>query len=380
MVDSKRYRTKHEFYNLTTIPKGKDYIIGLDVGYSGTKVFYESGYFCFPSFVKKIEGDVLSLPSEKDILYRDNATQETYMVGYTAQEMLSSISTNDTDEESFSRKRFGNHSFYIPYRTALGIALSGKKDNRGIFLQTGLPASYVKGDTQDMVKELTKDMDFSLKVGKGKWQDFKIQLKKESINIISQPFGGLYSTIVKKDGHYAQIAQDILYKNTLVGDFGFGTGDIYGYKSRAIVNANSIDNIGMREVMQNVSKMILDEYGEDIRIQSLQHNLETGVVICTDDDTLKSEERPITEILERSSDLVFQQAMAKTKSMTNSFRDFSYFIVSGGTGEAWFEKIKNYLSGLKTLKVLPSNLQDPSIPFLYSNARGYYFFRYIRNK
>ena len=81
MVDSKRYRTKHEFYNLTTIPKGKDYIIGLDVGYSGTKVFYESGYFCFPSFVKKIDGDVLSLPSEKDILYRDNVTQDIYSTG-----------------------------------------------------------------------------------------------------------------------------------------------------------------------------------------------------------------------------------------------------------------------------------------------------------
>ena len=74
------------------------------------------------------------------------------------------------------------------------------------------------------------------------------------------------------------------------------------------------------------------------------------------------------------------QAMEKAKNITNSFRDFSYLIISGGTGEAWFPQIKEYLSGLKNLTVLAGNMQDPSIPFLYANVRGYYFYRYVRNK
>ena len=86
------------------------------------------------------------------------------------------------------------------------------------------------------------------------------------------------------------------------------------------------------------------------------------------------------ELLKTSSDEIFIQAMEKAKNMTNSFRDFNFLIISGGTGEAWFPQIKEYLSGLKTLTVLPGNLQDATIPLLYSNARGYYFYRYVREK
>ncbi len=380
MIDTKKFRTRHEFSAKTTIPKGKNFIVGLDVGYSGTKCFYEKGYFCFPSFIKKIEGDVIGISSKRDILYKNNVTGELFMVGYTAQEMLSSISTNDTDGELFSRKRYSNASFQILCHTALGIALSEKKDNREIFVQTGLPASYVKGDSLELTRALTKESDFSIKIGNGEWKNYKLHLNKDSINIIAQPFGGLYSSFMQKDGHYAAIAQEILHKNTLVVDIGFGTCDFYGYKSRAIVQTESIDNIGMKEVMQSVSKKILEQYGEDIRVQSLQHNLETGNVICVDDETLQTTERPLGELLKTSSDEIFIQAMEKAKNMTNSFRDFNFLIISGGTGEAWFPQIKEYLSGLKTLTVLPGNLQDATIPLLYSNARGYYFYRYVREK
>lgn len=380
MTDTKRFRTRHELIRRSTIPKGKHYIIGLDVGYSGTKTFSENGYSCFPTFVKKIEGDIIGVPDEKDILYKDKETGDVYMVGYTAQEMLSSLSTNDTDSELSSRKWYWTERFRISARVALGIALSEKTDNRDVFIQTGLPASYQKGDSGDLIKALTKEANYSIKIGNGKWKDVHLALKKDSINIIPQPSGGLYSAIMQKDGHYAPIARDILYKNTLVVDIGFGTADFYGYKSRAIVYTESIDDIGMKEIMKAVSAMVLEEYGEDIRIQSLQHNLETGKVICVDEETLQTTEKPLDGILTKASESVFLQAMEKAKNITNSFRDFSYLIISGGTGEAWFPQIKEYLSGLKNLTVLAGNMQDPSIPFLYANVRGYYFYRYVRNK
>ena len=117
-----------------------------------------------------------------------------------------------------------------------------------------MPASYVKGDSLELTRALTKESDFSIKIGNGEWKNYKLHLNKDSINIIAQPFGGLYSSFMQKDGHYAAIAQEILHKNTLVVDIGFGTCDFYGYKSRAIVQTESIDNIGMKEVMQSVSK------------------------------------------------------------------------------------------------------------------------------
>ena len=55
MIPTNLYRTRHEFYNTPMqLPKSDQFIIGLDAGYSGMKVWYEKGYFCFPSFVKEL--------------------------------------------------------------------------------------------------------------------------------------------------------------------------------------------------------------------------------------------------------------------------------------------------------------------------------------
>ena len=52
MVPTNLYRTRHEFFNIPMqLPKAPKFIVGLDAGYSGMKVWYERGYFCFPSFV-----------------------------------------------------------------------------------------------------------------------------------------------------------------------------------------------------------------------------------------------------------------------------------------------------------------------------------------
>lgn len=144
MVDTKRFRTRQEM-KMEAHPKGRDYIIGLDVGYSATKVFYENGYFVFPSYVKEV-GGVMDIASDKDIFYRDEDGR-IYLVGYNAQEMMQSDDTNDTDGELFSRKRYKDKRFQIICHTAIALATQSKKDGRKVVIQTGLPSSYVKGDT-----------------------------------------------------------------------------------------------------------------------------------------------------------------------------------------------------------------------------------------
>lgn len=42
-METKKYRTRQEERRLT-YPKGKKYIVALDIGYSGTKIFTENGY------------------------------------------------------------------------------------------------------------------------------------------------------------------------------------------------------------------------------------------------------------------------------------------------------------------------------------------------
>ena len=140
-MESKKYRTRQDNKSMTN-PKGKEYIMGIDIGYSGTKIFVENGCICFPSYAKKLEG-MLNSSDEKDILYQEDGSNEIYMIGYNAQNMTDDMDTNDTDGELFSRKRYLDKRFKIIVNTALALATDKKNDNRKLFVQTGLPSSYM---------------------------------------------------------------------------------------------------------------------------------------------------------------------------------------------------------------------------------------------
>lgn len=376
-MNTGKFRTRQEIVKRFTHPKGKDYIIGLDAGYSAMKVFHENGYFCFPSFAKKLDSD-LTATDEKDIFYRDLDTGEMYILGYTAQDMINSVDTNDTEGELFSRKRYGNKKFRILCKAAIGIACMDKKDQREIVIQTGLPSSFLEADAKLMKNALSAPAHFELKLGHGEWREFQFQIKKENIYAnMAQPAGAFYSSIIKEDGTYTPDIKSFMFGNTLVIDIGFGTFDFYGLKNRALVCKESIDEIGMKQVLKSTSKKILSEYGEDIRVPALQKCLETGKITCVNEEEMRTEEHSIAPLLEKSNDEVFKAAMEQAKGITSAFRDYTKIIVAGGTGEAWFEKIKEYLSGMKTITVLPGNRND-HLPFIYSNVRGYYMFQYMQ--
>lgn len=378
MLNTKKFRTRQEFHKKTS-PKGKHYIIGLDAGYSAMKVYYENGYFCFPSFTKAVTENQLTVPGPNDILYKDIETGEMYMIGKTAQEMVSSTDTNDTEGELFSRKRYTQKSFQILCTVAIALALPEKKDNRELLIQTGLPTAYVEGDSEALKRALLKKHNFEIKFGMQPWKPYHFDLKYENIYIMPQPAGSLYSTLIRSNGEYMPDAKDFLFNNVLILDIGAGTGDIYGIKSRTIVCRESVDNIGMRAVLKNTSQHILDELNEDIRLSALQKNLETGTVVYVDEEEMQTEEKSLAQYLEKANQEVFQKAMEKTKGITNAFRDYKYLIVGGGTGEAWYEMIQQYLSKMRTLQIIPSNRND-TLPFIYSNVRGYYLYRYCLDK
>lgn len=377
-MDTKKFRTRQEFCAKQN-PKGKDYIIGLDAGYSGMKGFYENGYFCFPSFVKKLKGDIIGGASANDILYRDNSTGEMYMIGRTAQDMISSGDTNDTDGEMFARKRYSTKSFRVLCHTAVALALQGRKDNREPIIQTGLPSSYLNEDANALKKALQIPADFSLRVGEGRWQDFTLKLAPDRIFCdMPQPAGSLYSVLIQNDGKYINDAKAYLYENILVMDIGFGTFDFYGLKNRVVECKESIDEIGMREVMLHTSKKIMEKTNEDIRIQALQKVMETGKVVSVDEEELRTEEISIAPLLQDACSEVFAEAFERAKGITNAFRDYRRIIITGGTGEAWYDQMKAAFANMKTAQIIPGNVND-HLPFIYSNVRGYYLYRYNLN-
>ncbi len=361
-------------------PKSKCFVIGLDAGYSSMKVFFENGHFCFPSFIKKKPKNMFGFPNEKDILYEDLETGEEYFVGYTAQKMVDSNSTNDTEGELFSRKRYSNKSFKILCNVAIGMALRDKKDNREIVIQTGLPVSYVEGDTASLIKTVAKPSKFSLKFGSSPKRNFEVAVKSENIYVMPQPAGSLYSVVMKKDGNYSDDAANILGANTIVVDPGFGTLDFFGIKSNEVCHKGTVDNLGMREVLTRVSAEILKKYGEDIKVPALQEHLETFKITCINEDEWKSTEYSIKEIVEQAVKDVCLEAMIKLRSETSAFAKYKYLIVGGGTGDAWFDQIYQMLKDFTFEGIYKANRHDPNIALLYANARGYYLFRRALNQ
>lgn len=376
--DTRKFRTKQEFKDKAN-PKGKSYIMALDAGYSAVKAFYESGYFCFPSYVRRLDREP-NIASEDDILYRDLDTKKLYIIGRTAQKMVTSTDANDADSEMFSRKRYYKEHFKVLCNTALALMLSKKKDDRPVKLITGLPSAYLNADKKDFEKVLRKSARFEIKKGISTWKTFDLAMDSVPISILAQPAGSMTSAIVKNNGEYVADVMQYLYKNILVIDIGFGTMDFYGVQNRTPVCMDSKENMGMYEVLKQTSQRILREYNEDIRVQGLQNNLETGVVTHVDEDTLQSDDHALAPILVEENEDVFKKAMQAAKEVTNAFRDYDYLIVGGGTGEAWFEKIKAYLSGLKRLRVISANQNCKELPMIYANVRGYYMTGYFEEQ
>lgn len=374
-MNTNQFRTKQEFKKNADIPKGKKFVIGLDIGYSAVKCFYEKGYFCFPSYVRKLDSD-LFIYGEQDILYRDMETGNQYIIGRTAQEMISTSETNVTESELFSRNRYRSKSFKILCNIAMAFALDCKNDEREIVVQTGLPSAYEKADTPAIKKALLKPAHFQLKIGTGEWKEYNFSVEEKNIFVMPQPSGSLYSALIRQDGTYMPDAKRILFSNILVMDIGFGTFDYFGIKKQKPVCKESVDDVAMKQVLKETSNRIMDALHEEIRVPAMQSALGTGLITCIDMDAMKSEEKPLAPFLEDANNKVFRDAIESAYNITGGFLDYNYILVTGGTGEAWLEKIKDYFSGLKTVKVITGNGND-HLPMIYSNSRGYYMYRYV---
>ena len=213
------------------------------------------GYFCFPSYVRKLDSD-LFIYGEQDILYRDMETGNQYIIGRTAQEMISTSETNVTESELFSRNRYRSKSFKILCNIAMAFALDCKNDEREIVVQTGLPSAYEKADTPAIKKALLKPAHFQLKIGTGEWKEYNFSVEEKNIFVMPQPSGSLYSALIRQDGTYMPDAKRILFSNILVMDIGFGTFDYFGIKKQKPVCKESVDDVAMKQVLKRNIKSI----------------------------------------------------------------------------------------------------------------------------
>jgi hypothetical protein len=50
-------------------------------------------------------------------------------------------------------------------------------------------------------------------------------------------------------------------------------------------------------------------------------------------------------------------------------------IVTGGTGDAWMPIIRENMKDMETVTIIGGNENEPDLPMVYSNVRGYFLYR-----
>ena len=389
MINTKAFKTRSEIIekklpriNGNNQYKGKT-IVALDIGYSGVKGASPNRVFTFPSYAKKTpkDLDVVGKVRPSDIQLRNDKTGECWLVGQAAETMMDQVDIESTTDASlYTRYRYDSEVFKVLAMTGMALGLWGTGSGNDIYLQTGLPATYKDRDEGKIVSALCGDYAVSIKVGSGDWVPFQFTLDENHIDVMEQPQGTLCATAYD-NGVVSQMGKDILRSNSIILDIGFGTEDIFSIRSGYKNAHQTYSDTGMRAVFEAVIKQLQADhknYALETKIFELQRYMENGEVPYFDADKFQMHNLPFADILEEKNREICDKSIRRLMQDYGNLVGYNYLIVTGGTGESRFEQIKEMLSGLPTLQVLPCNLNTQDRAFSYSNVMGYYMLRHAK--
>lgn len=365
-------------------------IIALDVGYSAVKGISGNKTFIFPFFAKKVKNlQFIGELKENDILFRDNTTGEEWAIGSLAERLMDSSDLSQTTDTSiFTRYRYNSPIYKAITSAGLAIGLLETTGGNDIYLSTGLPSSYKNEDEAELKAALAKKYDISIKIGNDPYRTFRFALDDEHISVIEQPQGTLFATAFDKNGELLPDGKKILSSNSLICDIGFGTEDIFAIRGGIRVGEPlSYTDTGMRAVFEatiaEIKAELKKEYPNlavDYKIFEFQKFLEKGVATFFDRGTMASRSIAFEEMLYRKNAELCKKSINRLMEEFDNLMDYENLIITGGTGESRFEQVEEMLAGLAHLNVLRGNQNDDSLPFVFSNARGYYMYQYLQLK
>lgn len=376
------YKTKTLIADRRFVSKGAKWVVGLDIGYSGVKVISPNTAACFPAYARKIpEGRmVLKEPADTDIRYRNK--EGTWTVGALAYEEVIASEVADSEAELYGRHRYHSDMFHVLAEVGLALGLRNNGINsvngKTIYVQTGLPPKYMDGETDDR-SELTDVLaghhEFDLQIGKSDWKHFSFDISEKNVEIMPQPLGSLISVSVGQDGRMLPVTKKYFSSTVVIFDPGFGTLDDYMIVHGNVVGiGNTFSNLGMKEVFVRTVKDIQQVYGVSLTVAELQNKLENGTVKYVNKKEHKSDIYDFTSLLETHSKAVCSKAIEKMDSVHDYFSEVDYIVATGGTYDAWKEDFDSKFTEMQGLEIIPGNINEPDLPNIFSNVRGYYYF------
>jgi plasmid segregation protein ParM len=379
-MGTQAFKTQSGVFDVTFPSAGENKtVIAIDGGYSAVKAIGERKGCIFPSYAKEIPetSKIVGNLAHDAILLRDNITHKLWAVGSLAEEMIDRKDLDETtDEYLYQRYRYQTELFRTIISAGLGICLEGTDPENEVYVQTGLPSAYARADKDELLCSLSGEYNFDIKVGNSVYRHIELNVPKEHISVIEQPQGTLFSTVFDKDGEQINNRVKILSSSAIVYDIGFNTEDEFVIRNGVNSVHKTYLDTGMKTVFQKTIDNLNREYGTDFKVFEFQKFLEKGSVRYFDRKTHSTKEIPFEKELRKNNELICNKSVERLMTEFDDLLNYRYLIVTGGTGESRFAQIKDMLSGIHGLTVLAGNENDTSLPFSFSNCRGYYMYRY----
>ncbi len=379
-MNTKDFKTKTEMIGRDNGTLNNAWLIGIDIGYSSVKVMSCNKLCVFPfaAVPYKNNGTVGRLENDY-ITYKDENGEE-WLVGKTAQEEFDDTTS---DRATYGRQRYDDPAFIVCARVGLALGLMpnkfGKVEGKKVVIQTGLPPKY-KDDAPILRDVLSGHHKFSIKIGSYDAQEYDFVIDPDNVFITMQPMGTLYSVSINNERKFIPESQHYLSKNLIVFDPGFGTFDLFYIKGHRIVDDQTFSDLGMKQVFNETANEIAKRFHKTVSVSEMQKYLETGEVTIFDRRALSSHSESIAEILENAANKICDKAIDKMVQVYPDIENVDFLVITGGTGAAWKNRIKDRLKGLSKLTIIDGNQNDDKLSFIYANVRGYYMYRYISIK
>lgn len=379
MINSNDYKPKTSFRAHERKAPLTFFPIGLDIGYGSVKAISPLWQNIFPAYAVEVPelAPVLGAADDSYLTYEDLATGKKYYVGESAIWNLGN-STNISEDELFCRARYIQPSYRVLFDVAIGLSIRsniyGSRGDRKIKIQMGLPPAWLEDQT--LYSEiLSGSHHFVLTQGSNRPEKFDLHFEKEDFDYISQPLGTLFSCALDSNAKPVPIGHDLMSSVVDIFDGGHNTLDNYIINKHIPSSGRTFDSLGMRQVYRNTMVRIKKELGVNCTYASLQEALTKGTVNYFNRLKLESHEYSFTGILEEESRKLCNEAIHKLNEIS-PLDKVRFLIITGGTGAAWADQIRETLSGLENISILMGNENEPDLPLTFANVRGYYYTLY----
>lgn len=378
----KEFKTKSAIFDVE-LPRlredSKKTVIAIDGGYSAVKALGPYKGCIFPSYAKEIpeQSRVVGELSPESILLRDNRTHKLWAVGELAEQMIDQKDLDETtDEFLYQRYRYQTELFHVIIAAGLGICMINTDTTNELYVQTGLPSTYAREDRNELVHFLSGSYDFDLKLGNSDWISIKTAITEDHVSVMEQPQGTLFSSVYDKSGKAIREKVGILSSSVIIYDIGFNTEDEFIIRNGVNSGHRTYIDTGMKAVFQATINEINRRCNTNFKVFEFQKFLESGYARYFDRKTYTTREVNFEETLKSYNKEICKKSIDRMMSEFDNLLNYKYLIVTGGTGESRFEQIKTMLHGLKGVNIVAGNENDTSLPFSFSNVRGYYMYQY----